>query len=182
MMSGPATRLPFALTGLVCFLLASAGPAAAELAVGAPAPDFELLGSDGETWSLSQFVGKRGVVLAWFPKAFTPGWTQELTALRDSATELAKFEAAVFMVSLDRPDKNHEFAESLGTMQTLLSDSDGAVAKAFGVTAMGGLYARRWTFYIDRDGVVRHIDKHVNVQTAGQDIARQLAELGFARR
>jgi len=62
-MSGPATRLPFALTGLVFFLLA----------VGAPAPDFELLGSDGKTWSLSQFVGKRAVVLAWFPKAFTPG-------------------------------------------------------------------------------------------------------------
>ena len=74
-MSGPATRLrlPCALTGLVCFLLAPVGAAAAELAVGAPAPDFELLGSDGETWSLSQFVGKRGVVLAWFPKAFTPG-------------------------------------------------------------------------------------------------------------
>ena len=40
---------------------------------GSKAPDFSLVGSDGETYALSHFVGKRGVVLAWFPKAFTPG-------------------------------------------------------------------------------------------------------------
>jgi peroxiredoxin Q/BCP len=86
------------------------------------------------------------------------------------------------MVSLDDPDKNREFAESLGTTQTLLSDESGDVAKAYGVTALGGLYARRWTFYIDREGVVRHIDKDVSVETAGQDIAKQLASLGFPKR
>ena len=41
--------------------------------LGTQAPDFELQGSDGRTYALSQFVGKGGVVLAWFPKAFTPG-------------------------------------------------------------------------------------------------------------
>jgi peroxiredoxin Q/BCP len=86
------------------------------------------------------------------------------------------------MVSLDDPDKNREFAESLGTTQTLLSDESGDVAKAYGVTALGGLYARRWTFYIDREGVIRHIDKDVSVETAGQDIAKQLASLGFPKR
>ena len=48
-------------------------PAAAELQVGDVAPDFELAGSDGATHSLSQYKDKQGVVLAWFPKAFTPG-------------------------------------------------------------------------------------------------------------
>ena len=47
--------------------------AAAETAVGDKAPAFELAGSDGKHYALSQFVGERGVVLAWFPKAFTPG-------------------------------------------------------------------------------------------------------------
>lgn len=42
-------------------------------AVGDPAPDFELVGSDGQTYSLSQFKGEKAVVLAWFPKAFTGG-------------------------------------------------------------------------------------------------------------
>ena len=45
----------------------------ADLAVGARAPDFSLQGSDGKTWTLAEFAGKEGVVLAWFPKAFTPG-------------------------------------------------------------------------------------------------------------
>jgi len=60
---------------LLAFLaLLIAAPAFAEdLAPGAKAPDFTLEGSDGKTYTLSQFVGRRGVVLAWFPKAFTPG-------------------------------------------------------------------------------------------------------------
>lgn len=86
------------------------------------------------------------------------------------------------MVSLDDPDKNKAFAESLGTPQVLLSDPTGSTAKAYGVTALGGLYARRWTFYIDAEGTIREIDKQVNVESAGQDIARKLGELGFERR
>ena len=50
-----------------------ASPLAAAPQVGERAPDFQLQGSDGEEYALSQFVGKRGVVLAWFPRAFTPG-------------------------------------------------------------------------------------------------------------
>lgn len=59
---------------LLAFVLAVATPAAAKpLAPGSKAPAFVLEGSDGRTRSLADFVGKRGVVLAWFPKAFTPG-------------------------------------------------------------------------------------------------------------
>jgi peroxiredoxin Q/BCP len=86
------------------------------------------------------------------------------------------------MVSLDEPERNRAFAESLGADFVLLSDPSGAAAEAFGVKAFGGLWARRWTFYIDSDGVIREIDKDVRVESAGQDIARKLAELGFPRR
>jgi len=86
------------------------------------------------------------------------------------------------MVSLDTPERNRAFAESLGADRVLLSDPSGTTAKSYGVTALGGLYARRWTFYIDSDGVIREIDKDVRVETAGQDIARKLAELGFPQR
>lgn len=86
------------------------------------------------------------------------------------------------MVSLDKPERNREFADSLGARHVLLSDPTGEVARAYGVRGFGGLFARRWTFYIDREGVIRHIDKHVNVESAGQDIARRLADLGFPRR
>lgn len=63
-------------TAFITFVLGSclfAGSAAAELSVGDPAPAFSLPGSDGSTHSLAQYRGKQGVVLAWFPKAFTPG-------------------------------------------------------------------------------------------------------------
>jgi peroxiredoxin Q/BCP len=86
------------------------------------------------------------------------------------------------MVSMDKPDRNREFADSLGAKHVLLSDPSGAVASAYGVRALGGLVARRWTHYIDRDGIIRFVDKQVNVERAGQDIARRLAELGFPRR
>jgi peroxiredoxin Q/BCP len=103
-------------------------------------------------------------------------------ALRDSAEPLAAFDAAVFMVSLDTPERNREFAESLESTQVLLSDASGATARAYGVTDDERRYARRWTFYIDREGVIREIDRDVSVETAGQDIARKLGELGFPRR
>ena len=86
------------------------------------------------------------------------------------------------MVSLDDPEKNRAFAESLETQQTLLSDTTGDAAQAYGVAGFGGLFAKRWTFYIDREGVIREIDKSVDVGSAGQDIARRLGELGFPRR
>ena len=59
----------------VCFLMASLFSSAArgELKPGDPAPDFELKGSDGVTYKLSDLKGKKAVVLAWFPKAFTGG-------------------------------------------------------------------------------------------------------------
>ena len=86
------------------------------------------------------------------------------------------------MVSLDEPDKNRAFAKELEARHILLSDPGGEVARAYGVTALGGLYARRWTFYIDAEGVIREIDKDVDVRTAGQDIASTLARLGFPKK
>jgi peroxiredoxin Q/BCP len=86
------------------------------------------------------------------------------------------------MVSLDSPEKNKEFAEGLQAEHVLLSDPTGETARAYGVAGFGGLFAKRWTFYVDRDGVIREIDRKVSTASAGQDIARKLGELGFAKR
>ena len=164
---------------LVAILLFAARAGALE--VGQKAPDFVLQGSDGVTYTLADFTGKRGFVLAWFPKAFTSGCTAELEDLRDAAAAIAAYDAAVFMVSMDPPEKNAEFAKSVDAKHVLLSDPEGVVAQAFGVEGLGG-YAKRWTFYVDRDGVVRAIDTAVDTETAGQDIARKLGELGFPKK
>ena len=55
------------------WLLVSSGGAMAAPGVADPAPDFSLMGSDGRLHSLSEYRGRKAVVLAWFPKAFTPG-------------------------------------------------------------------------------------------------------------
>ena len=64
----------------------------------------------------------------------------------------------------------------------MLSDPTGEVGRAYGVVGVGGLFAKRWTFYVDRDGVIRAVDKNVSTATAGQDVARKLGELGFPKR
>ncbi len=68
-------RTAASLCGLLALglSLAAAGARAAELKPGDAAPDFKLQGSDGKTYQLSDFKGKKPVVLAWFPKAFTGG-------------------------------------------------------------------------------------------------------------
>jgi len=86
------------------------------------------------------------------------------------------------MVSLDDADKNRAFADSVGAGFVLLSDPDKLVAEKYGVIGLGGLYARRWTYFIDRTGIVRYIDKDVSTSTHGPDVVRKLGELGFPKR
>jgi peroxiredoxin Q/BCP len=86
------------------------------------------------------------------------------------------------MVSLDSPERNRDFASSLAAKHVLLSDPTGETARAYGVAGLGGLFAKRWTFYIGADGTIRGIDRDVGAATAGQDIARRLGALGFPKR
>jgi peroxiredoxin Q/BCP len=85
------------------------------------------------------------------------------------------------MVSLDAAEENARFAASLGAELPVISDPRGRVARAYGVLGPGGLYSKRWTFYIDATGRIREIDREVSPATAGRDMVRKLGELGFAR-
>jgi peroxiredoxin Q/BCP len=150
------------------------------VSVGAPAPDWKLPGSDGKTYALADFKGKQGVVLAWFPKAGTSGCTAELRDMRDRAAEIAAYDATVFLISLDPPERNAEWAKEEGAKHVILSDPTGKVAQAYDVAGMGGLFAKRWTFYIDKDGVIKEIDKKIQTKEAGADVAKKIKELGLA--
>jgi peroxiredoxin Q/BCP len=83
------------------------------------------------------------------------------------------------MVSLDEPEQNRAFADSLGADFVLLSDPAKTAAERYGVLAMGGLYARRVTFYIGADGRIRRIDDDVDTGSHGQDVIEALGALGF---
>ncbi len=169
-----------AMLGLGVLSVSIAGAAAgAELKVGDPAPPFSLQGSDGKTYTLADFKGKSAVVIAWFPKAFTGGCTKECKSLRANSKALHDLKVAYFTASVDTPELNKKFAESLDLDYPILSDPDKTVAGAYGVFNKERGAAMRWTFYVDKDGIVQAIDKKVNTDNAGTDVAAKIKELGL---
>ena len=167
--------------GIGLVLIGGAGTARAELKVGDKAPDFKLQGSDGKTYALEQFKGKSAVVVAWFPKAFTGGCTKECKSLRANSKAMKELDVAYFTASVDTPELNKKFAESLDLDYPILSDPDKSVAKAYGVLMPPPRgFANRWTFYIDKDGIIKEIDKKVNPDTAAEDIATKVKDLGLS--
>jgi peroxiredoxin Q/BCP len=152
---------------------------AVELKVGDAAPDFSLQASDGKAYKLSDFKGKKAVVVAWFPKAFTQGCTIECKSLAANGDKIRKYDVAYFMASVDPLDGeqgNKAFAESQKADFPLLSDPTKETAKAYGVLNERGV-ASRWTFYIDKNGKIAYIEKMVKPETSAEDMIGKLAEL-----
>ena len=160
-----------------------------ELKVGDTAPDFSLAASDGKTYKLSDFRGKKAVVVAWFPRAMTRGCTIECKSLAENGHLLKNFEMAYFMASVDPLEDNIKSAKAtsvkLGEQMVdkkeadfpILSDPTKATATSYGVLSERGM-ANRWTFYIGKDGKILAIDKAVKPETSAQDMAATLKELG----
>jgi peroxiredoxin Q/BCP len=145
---------------------------------------FTLAASDGKTYELSDFKGKKAVVVAWFPKAFTGGCTIECKSLAANGDKLRKYDVAYFMASVDPMEGekgNKAFAESEKADFPMLSDPTKEVAAAYGVLNERGM-SNRWTFYIDKDGRIAAIDKAVKPPTSAEDMLARLAELKVAER
>ena len=155
------------------------GAASAEdLKIGDKAPDFSLKGSDGKTYKLEDFKGKKGVVIAWFPKAFTGGCTAECKSFQANNETLKGTKVAYFTASVDTPEKNADFAKSLSLEYPILSDPEKTTAKAYGVLAPAG-YSNRWTFYIDKDGIIKEIDKKPGTEKAAENLIAKIKSLGI---
>lgn len=173
-----AIKVGFSL--LVLGFLGLSAPAFADgLEVGDRAPDFTLQASDGRTYTLSDFAGERAVVLAWFPKAYTSGCTIECKSLAENGHLIRKYQASYFMISVDPLEDNIGFAEQQNADFPLLSDPTKHIARAYGVLGSSG-YAKRHTFYIGVDGLIRAIDTNVRPATSAEDMAARLGELGVA--
>lgn len=170
------------LVSALCVTMAGgmAAQTPVELKVGDQAPEFALQGTDGRVHRLSDYKGK-AVVLAWYPKASTQGCTIECKSLTESGDVIGAYDVAYFMASVDTPEDNMTFARNNEANFPLLSDPGKETARAYGVLSERGM-ANRWTYYIGADGTIRHIDRQVNPNTAGQDLATQLATLKVARK
>ena len=85
------------------------------------------------------------------------------------------------MVSVDQAEENQRFAaEHGGETFPILSDPSKEMAKAYGVLHPRG-YCNRWSFYIDKEGLIQKIDKKVNFESAGADMVTAMQELGWAK-
>jgi peroxiredoxin Q/BCP len=180
-----------ALFGVALALAVShaAAQTPAVLKVGDQAPDFSLQATDGKTYKLSDFRGKKAVVLAWFPKALTRGCTLECKSLAENGHLLKDYQMIYFMASVDPLEDNVKFAKAtsvtLGEQVVekkeadfpILSDPSKQTATAYGVLSDRG-FANRWTFYIGKDGKILAIDKTVKPETSAEDMAAKLKELG----
>lgn len=141
----------------------------AKLRIGDAAPTFSLPNQDSKTISLSDYLGKKHLVVYFYPKDETPGCTKEACGFRDSYEAFTDAGAEVIGISADGVDSHNAFASRRRLPFQLLSDPDNAVSKAFGVEKAGfGLFPGRETFVIDKEGKIRmrfvsslNINKHI---------------------
>ncbi len=127
------------------------------LAVGERAPDFRLPALRGGEVGLSDFLGKKNVVLFFYPKDDTPGCTVEACTFRDSYDDFAKVGAEVLGISSDSLESHAKFAEHHHLPMQLLADKGGRVRTQYGIKSSLGLFPGRETFIIDKQGIIRHV-------------------------
>lgn len=129
----------------------------ARIKVGDRAPDFSATTHDGMPIRMADFLGKRALVLFFYPKDGTPICTQEVCAFRDSYEDFVDAGADVIGVSSDSETSHRAFAQKHKLSFPLICDVDGSLRKAFAVPNSMGLFPGRVTYVIDQSGVIRQI-------------------------
>jgi peroxiredoxin Q/BCP len=171
------------LCGAVVGLLLAGGSTAfsADVAVGDPAPEFASVDDQGQAWKSADHVGKKIMVVYFYPADLTPGCTKQACGFRDDMKKLTDLGVEVVGVSGDSVRNHQLFKQEHDLNFTLLADEDGSVAKAFGVpvgpggsiqrkidgkdeTLTRGVTAKRWTFVLDKAGKI--VLKNTEVQAA----------------
>jgi len=125
--------------------------------VGDKAPDFTLPSQMGDNVTLSEYFGKKNIVLYFYPKDETRGCTREACEFRDQYDVFTGLGAEVLGVSSDTLESHKSFATHHGLPFLLLSDEDGKVRKLYGATSTMGIIPGRVTYIIDKKGIVRHV-------------------------
>jgi peroxiredoxin len=140
----------------------SAPPPKTTLKVGDMAPDFTVAAnstSNRVAVKLSDFRGKKNVILAFFPAAFTGGWTKELTAYQAGIANFTAKDSQVLAMSTDAAPTLAHWAKELGAEFPLLSDHDRKITALYGVLIPDIGYANRTTFVIDMEGKIAYIEE-----------------------
>ncbi len=147
---------------------------------GDKAPDFSLPASTGDTISLSDFLGKKRVVLYFYPKDNTSGCTKEACSFRDNLPAIQDKDTVVLGVSPDSLKSHEKFINKLDLNFPLLSDEDHKVAEAYGAWGEKQMYGKsymgiiRKTFVINKDGEIEEVFHKVKADGHGEEILNLL--------
>jgi thioredoxin-dependent peroxiredoxin len=170
---------------------AQEGKAGGKVKVGDKAPSFTSVDESGKTWKSADHVGKKVVVLYFYPADFTGGCTSQACGYRDEIEKAGSKDVEIVGVSGDSPKTHAMFKTHHKLPFTLLADEKGDVAKLFGVPAgkggesptidaegqkgkaPRGVTIQRWTVVIDKAGTVAAIDQ---IKAAGDD-AKRVAQI-----
>ena len=162
-------KFVFNLFAVAAFIVCSLNLNALE--VGDKAPSFELLDDQGNTWKSESFRGKKLLLVYFYPAAMTGGCTKQACAFRDDRAKWREKNVEIVGISGDQPEGLALFKRAERLNFTLLADTDGKAAKAFGVpagkggsierfvkgekfTLTRGVTSKRWTFLLSKDGHV----------------------------
>lgn len=154
---------------LLSLLLISCGGNAESLNVNDPAPDFTLQDAEGNQFTLSDYEGKSPVVIYFYPKAGTPGCTDQACGIRDEYEKFRENNITVLGISVDAKEDIQEFIDDYSLNFPLLSDADKDVAKQYDVLNDLG-WASRITFIIDKQGNIAKIIRDVDVDTHAAEV------------
>lgn len=145
------------------------------LRAGDLAPDFDTVDCRGQRVTISEYRGKKKVVLFFFPRAFTPACTLEVRNFRDNHERITAAGAELIGVSVDRADRNCKFAEAEGLQFRLIGDESRVISELYKVVWPVLRIDRRATFVIDEQGVIAQVIHHeVQVYRHLEDVLERI--------
>jgi peroxiredoxin Q/BCP len=183
----------------LAFAVEEKGEKAVHLKPGDKAPAFQGKTDEGKTWKSADHVGKKILVVYFYPADFTGekgGCTAQACGYRDALKDLKRDDVEVVGVSGDSVENHEKFKKEHDLNFTLLADEDGKIAKAFGVKmGPGGVFEwtspktgnklslkrgvteSRWTFVIDKDGRIAYKDEKVKAPEDAGKVLKAIAKL-----
>jgi peroxiredoxin len=153
--------------------------AIADPKVGASAPEFTLPSTAGVDVALTSFRGKRHVLLAFFPLAFTSTCTAENCAFSEDYTRFESAETVVLPISVDSVPTLTEYQTKYALRQDLLSDFKRDVSRAYGTLLADRFFSKRAYFLIDKHGILRwrHVEAELGARRDDAELLRQIGAL-----